>query len=125
MDINFKSQLEQTGVDVTTAVKRFMGNEALYTKFLLKFQQDESFSKIEQFVKEKNAEETFKAAHTLKGVAANLGLDRITKDPSDIVEMFRGKSEFSDADPDLLAATMEHLRTTYDALMKILAENQQ
>lgn len=125
MDINFKSQLEQTGVDVTTAVKRFMGNEALYTKFLLKFQQDESFSKIEQFVKEKNAEETFKAAHTLKGVAANLGLDRITKDASDIVEMFRGKSEFSDADPDLLAATMEHLRTTYDALMKILAENQQ
>lgn len=124
MDTNFKSQLEQIGADVTTAIKRFMGNEALYAKFLMKFQQDESFAKIEQYVAEKNAEETFKAAHTLKGVAANLGLDGIAKDASDIVELFRGRSEFSDADPDILETTMEHLRSTYEALMGILAEYQ-
>lgn len=124
MDTNFKSQLEQIGADIDTAIKRFMGNEALYAKFLMKFQQDESFAKIEQFVAEKNAEETFKAAHTLKGVAANLGLDRIANDASDIVELFRGKSDFTDADQDVLASTMDHLRSTYESLMGILAKHQ-
>lgn len=121
MDTNFKSQLEQVGANVDTAVKRFMGNESLYIKFLLKFQQDESFSKIEQYVAEENAEEIFKAAHTLKGVAANLGLDGIASDASDIVELFRGRSDFSEADSGALETTLEHLRSTYGTLMGILA----
>lgn len=124
MDTNFKTQLENAGADVDTAIKRFMGNEALYIKFLTKFEKDESFANIEKYVAEKNAEEIFKAAHTLKGVAANLGLDQIAQNASDIVEIFRGKSQFDEADTDRLDSIMENLRSTYHTLIQIITEQQ-
>lgn len=124
MDTNFKTQLENAGADVDTAVNRFMGNEALYIKFLKKFEQDESFANIEKYVAEKNSEEIFKAAHTLKGVAANLGLDRIAQNASDVVEIFRGKTQFDDAETSRLDAIMENLRSTYEELIQIIQETQ-
>lgn len=124
MDTNFKTQLENAGADVDTAIKRFMGNEALYIKFLTKFEKDESFANIEKYVAEKNAEEIFKAAHTLKGVAANLGLDQIAQNASDVVEIFRGKTQFDEADTDHLDDIMEDLRSTYHTLIQIINEQQ-
>lgn len=124
MDTNFKTQLENAGADVDTAIKRFMGNEALYIKFLTKFEKDESFANIEKYVAEKNAEEIFKAAHTLKGVAANLGLDQIAQNASDVVEIFRGKTQFDEADTDRLDGIMENLRSTYQTLIQIINEHQ-
>ena len=35
MEENFKSILEENGADVKTTLKRFMGNEALYMKFIM------------------------------------------------------------------------------------------
>ena len=124
MDTNFKTQLENAGADVDTALNRFMGNEALYIKFLTKFEKDESFANIEKYVAEKNAEEIFKAAHTLKGVAANLGLDRIAQHASDVVEIFRGKNQFDEADTDRLETIMEDLRSTYQELIRVITDNQ-
>lgn len=124
MDTNFKTQLENAGADVDTAIKRFMGNEALYIKFLTKFEKDESFANIEKYVAEKNAEEIFKAAHTLKGVAANLGLDQIAQNASDVVEIFRGKTQFDEADTERLDDIMENLRSTYHTLIQIINEQQ-
>lgn len=124
MDIAFKEKLEGMGMDVNTTVGRFMGNEALYLKFLNKFQNDQSVANIEQYIREQNAEEIFKSAHTLKGVAANLGLNPIAQRASDIVELFRGKTQFADADTDKLDKTYAELQEIYQALMKLLAEQQ-
>lgn len=62
------------GIDVEGLVKRFMGNEALAEKFLKKFLGDESFGRLKTAIEEGNCEDAFKAVHTLKGVAGNLGL---------------------------------------------------
>ena len=35
MDENFRKQLEENGADVEGTLKRFMGNEALYMKFIM------------------------------------------------------------------------------------------
>ena len=117
MDAAFKAELEEMGMDVDTTVNRFMGNEGLYLKFLNKFQNDQS-------VADQNAEEAFKSAHTLKGVAANLGLDPIAQHASDIVELLRGKNQFSEVDTDKLNSVNAELNTIYDALMKVLAAHQ-
>ena len=37
MDEKFRKQMEENGADVNTTLKRFMGNEALYMKFIVKF----------------------------------------------------------------------------------------
>lgn len=124
MDANFKVTLEEMGMDVDNTVKRFMGNEALYLKFLNKFQADQSVTNIQQYIAEQNTEEIFKSAHTLKGVAANLGLDPIAKYASDITELLRGKTQFSEVDTDSLDTLNEELKSKYDALIKLLAEQQ-
>lgn len=124
MDANFKTALEEMGMDVDNTVKRFMGNEALYLKFLNKFQMDQSVANIQQHITEQNAEETFKSAHTLKGVAANLGLDPIAQYASDITELLRGKTAFSEVDTNRLGALNVELKDKYDALIKLLAEQQ-
>lgn len=124
MDANFKAALEEMGMDVDNTVKRFMGNEALYLKFLNKFQADQSVAGIQQYITEQNAEETFKSAHTLKGVAANLGLDPIAQYASDITELLRGKATFSEADTDRLNTLNEELKDKYDALISLLAQQQ-
>lgn len=124
MDANFKAALEGMGMNVNSTVNRFMGNEALYLKFLNKFQTDQSVANIQKYIAEQNTEEAFKSAHTLKGVAANLGLDPIARCASDIVEIFRGKTQFSEVDTASLDALREELNATYQALMKLLAEQQ-
>jgi len=124
MDANFKAALEEMGMDVNNTVNRFMGNETLYLKFLNKFQADQSVANIQQYIAEQNTEEAFKSAHTLKGVAANLGLDPIARLASDIVELFRGKTQFSEVDTDKLNVLNEELKTAYAALIKLLAEQQ-
>lgn len=122
MDANFKAALEEMGMDVDNTVKRFMGNESLYLKFLNKYQADQSVASIRQSIAEQNAEETFKSAHTLKGVAANLGLDPIAQYASDIVELFRGKTAFSEVDTARLDTLNGELKDKHDALIKLLAE---
>lgn len=122
MDANFKAALEEMGMDVDNTVKRFMGNESLYLKFLNKYQADQSVASIRQSIAEQNAEEAFKSAHTLKGVAANLGLDPIAQYASDIVELFRGKTAFSEVDTARLDTLNGELKDKHDALIKLLAE---
>lgn len=124
MDANFKAALEEMGMNVDSTVNRFMGKEELYLKFLNKFQADQSVANIQQYITEQNVEEAFKSAHTLKGVAANLGLDPIARYASDIVELFRGKTQFSEIDTDKLGVLNEELKAAHEALMKLLAEQQ-
>ena len=46
-------------------------------KFLLKVLDDTSFSTLCKALEEKNIEEAFRAAHTLKGVCKNLSIDNL------------------------------------------------
>lgn len=91
MDEELKRRLEESGADVRTTIGRFMGNEAMYQKFLGKFLDDQNYQNLGKYLSEGNFEEAYKCAHTLKGVAANLGLDPIQKTSSDLVEELRGK----------------------------------
>ena len=74
MDETRRQQLACAGVDVDEVLDRFMGNEALMLKFLLRFPADENFSKLRQAMARHDAAGAFEAAHTLKGVTGNLSL---------------------------------------------------
>ncbi len=122
MDTLFFDKLKDAGVDVDTAIKRFMDKEDLYLKFLAKYQNDESAANIEKYLAEKNVEEAFKSAHTLKGVAGNLGLDPIAKCASEMVELLRGKDQLEEIDADQLSSVSEELQSVHRSLLNILAE---
>ena len=100
------------------SVKARLQNDALIEKFLIKFLADESYANIIKNLEVQNPEEAFRAAHTLKGVCQNLGLDRLYKSSYDVTEVLRnGKN---DVTPEM----MEKLESDYDVTVSSIRELQ-
>ena len=47
------------------------------SRFALKFLEDQSYIQLKQALENKNYEDAFRSAHTLKGVCQNLSFDRL------------------------------------------------
>jgi len=58
-------------------------------RFLRLFPLDDSFPRLSEALERGDTAEAFRAAHTLKGVAANLGLERLRSLASDMTERLR------------------------------------
>ena len=81
-------------VDLPSVLSRFAGNEALYLKFLKKFPADPTFSLLEAAIAQNEWAEAERNAHTLKGVAAHLGLTILSRRCDALVQAIRqGKAE--------------------------------
>ena len=52
-------------------------SEAMIRRFTLKFLEDQSYLQLKQALENKNYEDAFRSAHTLKGVCQNLSFDRL------------------------------------------------
>ncbi|MEG1505242.1 MAG: Hpt domain-containing protein [Lachnospiraceae bacterium] len=87
-------KLEKYGADVTGAMGRFLDDEDLYQTCFVVFLKDESFQKLGEAIAKKEYEKSFEYAHTLKGVAGNMGLTPMYQVLCDMVEDLR-KEEYS------------------------------
>ena len=58
------------------AVLGRLHSEALIQRFTLKFLEDQSYLQLKQALENKNYEDAFRSAHTLKGVCQKLSFDR-------------------------------------------------
>lgn len=67
-----------------------MFSETLVRKFLLKFPEDDTFEKLKKSFYANEDGSAFDAAHTLKGVALNLGLGDLARSVSALTELLRG-----------------------------------
>lgn len=99
----------EAGIDVKGLVQRFMGNEALAKKFLIKFLEDKSFIRLKEAIENGNSEEAFKEAHTLKGVAGNLGLNALYECANCMTENLRG-GDMSTAGEDYAQMEQTYLK---------------
>ena len=64
-------------------------SERLVQKFILKFLDDGSHDLLCRSMEEKNYEEAFRAAHTIKGVCQNLSLSKLQDSSSRLCESLR------------------------------------
>ena len=87
--MNINECYQAMGADYEEVFGR-LRSERLITKFVLKFPGDPSFSQLQSTLEEKNVEEAFRAAHTLKGVCQNLGFDALYAPASALTEALRG-----------------------------------
>ena len=71
-------------------------SEALVKKFLLKYPADPSYAQLEAALAAQDWEAAFRAAHTLKGVAQNLGLDNLYKVSAALTDAVRGPKPLTD-----------------------------
>lgn len=76
---------------------RRLPSEALVRKFVLKYPGDPSFEQLKAALAAQDWETAFRASHTLKGVAQNLGMDHLYKVSSALCEGVRGPKPLTDA----------------------------
>ena len=76
---------------------RRLPSEALVRKFVLKYPGDPSFEQLKAALAAQDWETAFRASHTLKGVAQNLGMDHLYEVSSALCEGVRGPKPLTDA----------------------------
>ena len=86
-------------------------NVTLVEKFIKKFLDDGSFSELCRAMGEGQRDEAFRAAHTLKGVSANLGLGRLLASAGELTELLRTESE---AIPEAAFPLLETVKQDYE-----------
>ena len=81
-------------------VLRRLGGEERVRRYLLRFAEDPTYAALIAAAERGDGEGAFRAAHTLKGLSATLGLDTLYTAASALTEQLRGGGT---PDPDLLA----------------------
>ena len=122
MDDKFRQQLEENGADVEATLKRFMGNDAIYQKFLGKFPADPNYANLGTNIEAGAFEEAYKCAHALKGVVGNLGLTPIFDKVSALVEELRNKAA-DEVDAARANELWQEIKTVYEKFIVIINEN--
>lgn len=104
-------------------VSRRLPSPRLVSKFVGKFLEDTSFQDLCAQLQAGNRPEAFRAAHTLKGVCANLSFSRLHASANALTEVLRQET------PDVPAganALLEDVRRDYQqtvaAIQKYLAD---
>jgi HPt (histidine-containing phosphotransfer) domain-containing protein len=72
--------------------KRIMNNGKLYAKLLTKFKTDTNLNDLVASADAQDWEKAHAAAHTIKGVAANLSLTELYNQSIDVETQIKGKS---------------------------------
>ncbi|MGN0701129.1 MAG: Hpt domain-containing protein [Oscillospiraceae bacterium] len=81
--------LTNAGVDVNSAIERFVGNEGLYARMLKKFLDEPSYNNLVKAIAENNEGDALLASHTLKGLCGNLSLNGLFELFAQQVALFR------------------------------------
>ncbi len=117
MDEMIREKLVEAGVDVKSALDRFMGRDDLLLRFLKKFGEDPNYELFKDSMAEKKYEEAFKAAHSLKGVCGNLSMVSLFQTISKEVEFLRGQ-QYEEAEKMLPQVVEEYDKSV--AVLKTL-----
>ncbi|HBA93670.1 MAG TPA: Hpt domain-containing protein [Ruminococcaceae bacterium] len=86
-------------------------------KFLFMFLKDTSFNELESAMKCSDYKSAFRAAHTLKGVCANLGIEKLGKVSSEITEALRAKD--NDTADRIFPQVSQYYSKTIDAINQL------
>ena len=104
-------RLRTCGADIDAALERLVGDEVLYESCLRMFLEDPSFPELKAALDCGDYSAAFTAAHTIKGVAGNLGLTPVFTAADALVTPLRhGRPRNAD------------LPTLYETLMSAMAD---
>lgn len=87
--MNTETFYNMIGGDYNGIMGRFVTEDRVL-RFVRKFPTDGSFSSLKAALDSGATEEAFRAAHTLKGVAQNLGFDALYEKAAEITDILRG-----------------------------------
>ncbi|MGN0783971.1 MAG: Hpt domain-containing protein [Christensenellales bacterium] len=118
--MNIEECYEEMGGNYAEVKKRFP-SLGMIEKFIGKFLDDKSFETVCRETEQGNREEAFRAAHTLKGICANLSFSRLLQSTSRLTEVLRAQKEsIPDEAVELLEAVRRDYEGTVNAIRKYL-----
>ena len=98
-------------------VEKRLPSVGLVRKFIVKFLDDDSYSNLCLAMQNGQREEAFRAAHTLKGVSANLGFSRLLASAGELTELLRAETE---SIPGRTAALLEEVKQDYELTVSVI-----
>ncbi|MDO4273103.1 MAG: Hpt domain-containing protein [Eubacteriales bacterium] len=87
--MTLKEFAENTQMDFEGTLERFANMESLLVKFLKKFVSDPTYEELRTAIENQDFSTVERAAHTLKGVAGNLGFQKLFYINQEIVDAVR------------------------------------
>lgn len=89
--MNLQEASKELEINYEEAITRFGGVESMYQRFLKKFLNDTTYQELEEAWQKGDYEAIEKKAHTLKGVAGNLSLEKLFNLSNNLVQKIRNK----------------------------------
>ena len=90
--INLEQFYACVGGNGNEVIERMGGNEDMVRRFLKKFLDDDSFSLLKQSLQNNDVKSAFRGVHSLKGVAATLGLQSLYSIAFSVTELLRSEN---------------------------------
>lgn len=91
------------------AVLGRLHSEALIRRFTLKFLEDQSYLQLKQALENKNYEDAFRGAHTLKGVCQKLSFDHLYEVSNELTELLRDRTGEQPGIPEAVENTVREM----------------
>lgn len=105
------------GGNYQEVISRLRADERV-ARFLQKVVDDTSFKLLIESIESGNGEEAFRAAHTLKGVCANLSITKLGESASALTESLRGGVIKDEAQP-LLQQVKQDYELTINCILQL------
>ena len=112
--MNIGDCYRKIGSDYADVLTRF-GSEALVTRFALRFLDDPSYGELQAALARGDTASAFRAAHTLKGLCANLGFTALRQASGQLCDRLRAGEPVS-------ASDTAAVREAYGALSEALGQ---
>lgn len=114
--MDLKTCYQQLRGDYEAVIGRLRQEERV-AKFLRLFSSDESFSLLTRALETQNWNDAFRAAHSLKGVALNLGLAALAASSSELTEALRSGAPAQDP-----GSLYQVVKADYDKTLAAIAD---
>ena len=101
------------GGDVTSDIYQSLSEKMLF-KFLKKLTEDEQMQSLELAIGAKDRDAAYAAAHTLKGVALNLAISRLSNPLCDLTDALRAGF------PQNAEELFQEVKTEFDYVVKVI-----
>jgi HPt (histidine-containing phosphotransfer) domain-containing protein len=106
-------------VNMAEGVKRVMNNTKLYIKLLTKFKNDTKLDDLEAALGTGDMEKAQAAAHTIKGLAANLSLSELWKQSLELETQIKAKA----VNPAQMEIVKNAFAQTLQEVDKVITQN--
>ena len=109
---------DEIGADYEDVMSRLRKEERVQ-KFLKKFLDDQSYALLCSSLKERNMDEAFRAAHTLKGISQNLSLTNLYAPASHLSDRLKQQREYSEDVQLYFEEVKREYRKTTESIQKL------